>query len=470
MRKIRSTKVFRPRYLALLGTLIILGAGSAQALQKSRNVYRIPFADGTVVRVTNDHLKHSPIGRIDMSGKLGKQPYRIVAAADGVIRYIVDNFSAKVTSGPCTNNYVWIEHANGEWTKYSHMRKGSTTGAAGLKVGQFVKAGTFLGYEDQVGCASGPHLHFEVGVPRASDPIATTGGFLKDNSGSKRNRIPRICGISGGIFTSGTSYTARKVPGTIKPGFAEVARHGVKAADYQCLFDQAVAAGYELVWVDGFDVRGKTYFNALFKPKSPGAWTAFHGLSGAAYQSKFTAYTGKGYRPRQVESYLSGGRVRYAVIFKKVSGPRFVAYHGVSASEHQRRFDRLTKEGYRPINVSVVSPGGKRTYAALYEKRDLGSWMARSFLTAGEYQQQFDANKKKGRQVIYLDTYVDHGQPRFSAIFSSKGTGPLRASHGLTGGQYQATWSKNTAAGYRTRVVTGYDVGGSARYAAVWRK
>jgi murein DD-endopeptidase MepM/ murein hydrolase activator NlpD len=127
-----------------LTIVVILGvAASAAAQEKSKGVYRIPFEDGVTVKVTNDHLKHSPPGRIDMHGEGGSKPYKIVAAADGRIRFIVDNFSKQIDSSsgePCTNNYVWIEHANGEWTKYSHMQKDSVTKKAKLKVGQFVKS------------------------------------------------------------------------------------------------------------------------------------------------------------------------------------------------------------------------------------------------------------------------------------------------------------------------------------------
>lgn len=257
----------------------------------------------------------------------------------------MDKFSKQVDSSsddPCTNNYVWIEHAHGEWTKYSHMKKGSTTKTAKLKVNQFVKAGTFLGYQDKVGCAGGSHLHLEVGVPKAGNPISTTGAYLKDNAGSKRNRIPRICGIPGGIFESGKTYKARKVPGNISPGFKEVARHGVPGRDYQCLFDQATSANYQLAWVDGFDVKGKVFFNVVFRPKGKAKWAAFHGLSGSGYQKKFTQYTKKGFRPLQVESYQSGNKMRYAVIFTKKKGPKFTAYHGLSPSAHQKRINDLT--------------------------------------------------------------------------------------------------------------------------------
>src|ERR1044072_7317596 len=155
--------------LALVGAAALgATAGSVYAQTgKSSGVYRIPFVSGTQVHVTNDHTKHSPPGRIDMSGKGNASgEYKIVAAADGRIKYIEDSFNKQVESGsgePCTNNYVWIEHANGEWTKYSHMQKDSSKVKAKLKVGQFVKAGTYLGDEGKVGCAGGDHLHFEVG-------------------------------------------------------------------------------------------------------------------------------------------------------------------------------------------------------------------------------------------------------------------------------------------------------------------
>src|SRR5215213_8602122 len=203
---------------ALAALAALCFATSAAAQEKSKGVYRIPFESGTSVGVTNDFNKHKPLGRIDMSGKGGGGEYKIVAAADGTVRYVVDNFSKQVDSDsgePCTNNYVWIEHANGEWTKYSHMQQNSSTQKARIKVGQFVRAGTYLGDEGKVGCAGGDHLHFEVGVPRATDPVTTTGGFLQDNDGSKRNRDPRICGIAGGVFKSGESYEARDVPGNI---------------------------------------------------------------------------------------------------------------------------------------------------------------------------------------------------------------------------------------------------------------
>ena len=71
---------------------------------------------------------------------------------------------------------MWIEHANGEWTNYSHPARGSVSELAKLKVGDWVEAGAFIGVEAAVGCAMLDHVHFEVAVPDPETPI-DSGGF-----------------------------------------------------------------------------------------------------------------------------------------------------------------------------------------------------------------------------------------------------------------------------------------------------
>ena len=175
----------------------------------SRGIYRIPYQPGTRVEVRSDHLTHDPRYRIDLKGVDGDEPYRIVAAADGVIRYLVDGFSEnRPDETPCNNNYVWIQHPNGEWTKYSHMTKDSVTVDAGLSVGDQLAAGTFLGCEDDVGCAHSVHLHFEVALPADPGNPIDADGFL--NNGNADNRIARICELDGDVFVDGEFHIAAR--------------------------------------------------------------------------------------------------------------------------------------------------------------------------------------------------------------------------------------------------------------------
>ena len=196
--------------LTFLNATLTFGA-FAQTFLPSVNVYRIPYVDGTEIEITRDHWTHSPPGRVDAIAIDGS-PF-IVAAAPGVIEWIEDSNTESCTGSPCAcapfNNYVWVSHVNGEWTKYTHFVTGSVT-SLGHEVGDAVDAGTILGTEGNVGCASGIHLHFEVAYPVVFDtnsglPFDPAGGFLLAGN---ENRIPVICGVPGNIFIEDETYTA----------------------------------------------------------------------------------------------------------------------------------------------------------------------------------------------------------------------------------------------------------------------
>ncbi len=217
----------------IMGTALLL-AGCAQG------EYRMPYQDGTVVDVYNDHISHpSPQAYMyDLKAQNAASP-AIVAAAPGWIRFIDDSHEEPTDD----NNYVWIEHpypfcpvdasrddwpgkpANydstcipcnrqfcNEWTTYAHMTRNSVRGAAGLSEGQWVEAGDFLGYEDQVGYATiGDHLHWHVAViPPDTQP--TYNGYYQayvDDTGSQPEVIPIVCHSGGqsviwrfGIYTA----------------------------------------------------------------------------------------------------------------------------------------------------------------------------------------------------------------------------------------------------------------------------
>ena len=176
----------------------------------SKGVYRLPYPDGTLVHCTNDHFKHCPRGALDMSGASGQSSYNVVASADGWIRAINDEDSEECTcegGDNCDNNYVWIEHPNGEWTKYTHVRQNSVDDL-GLSEDDWVTRGTVIGKEGSVGCSTGDHVHFEVAVPIDTNILLfDEGGGWIDNDWA-RNLVPVFCGISGNKMVSGGDYFA----------------------------------------------------------------------------------------------------------------------------------------------------------------------------------------------------------------------------------------------------------------------
>jgi Polyglycine hydrolase-like, structural repeat/Peptidase family M23 len=378
---------------------------------------------------------------------------------------------------PVEGNHFYIQHG-AELCLYAHFQPGSLNSNL-LQVGAFVSKGQFLGLAGNSGNSTAPHLHLH-----SLKGIAPWSGPLRPLPFRNTHMI-EFASLNppspDGLWTKAEDqgvpsvwsaiYPSASKPQWYPPGWGEIARHGIPEGEYQTEFDKIMNSGYRPVWVDGYDVGGKTFFNVIFRPNDGTAWVARHGLDGAGYQTEFDKWTQQGFRLLHIEIYLSGGKVRYAPIFvKTVGGVPFIAYHGLNADQHQQQFDSLSAQGFRPVNITAVSPNGNRVYVGLYEKRDVGSFFVKSFNTPQEYQTQFDQNIAAGRKLVYLGAYTHNGAPRISAIWHQKAAPNFVARHGLSSSQYQAEFDLRLSQGFLTRAVTGYAEGNSHRFAAYWSK
>ena len=177
--------------------------------QWSANVYRLPAGNGQSVEVSRDSYGHTPDKQnFDLVISPNDLTHGVVAAAHGVVAFIEDDYDedcAQGQAGDCNdnNNYVWLVHPGGEWTKYTHVQKDSVRLFAGLSEGDVVVAGQVIGIQSDVGLANGKHVHFEVGIPYdVNDPI-NGGGWLKGY-----NLAPRFCNVAGQVLTQGVTYVA----------------------------------------------------------------------------------------------------------------------------------------------------------------------------------------------------------------------------------------------------------------------
>lgn len=145
-------------------------------LNKKKNSIRNPYTGGKLgmpIRGTyrissNFGYRIHPItgvrklhAGIDFAAKQGTD---IFAAESGVV------LVARVTSG--YGNTVIIDHGNGLWTLYGHIRNGGIK----VKEGQSVKKGQKIAEVGSTGDSTGPHLHFEV---RKNQTAVNPSSYLK---------------------------------------------------------------------------------------------------------------------------------------------------------------------------------------------------------------------------------------------------------------------------------------------------
>ncbi len=216
------------------------------------------------------------------------------------------------------------------------------------------------------------------------------------------------------------------------------------------------------------------HFAAIWvKPGGP-AFVARHGLTSAQYQQQFDQLVGQQhYCLTDVSGYESGGQALYAAIWQKTNCPSFVARHGLTAQQYQQQFDQLVgQQGYRLKLVNGYTVGGQDRYAAIWEKSRGPAFVARHGMTAQQYQQQFDdLVGRQGYCLTDVSGYGDARQARFAAIWEKKSCPQFVARHGLTAQQYQQQFDQLVGQqGYRLKLVDGYNIGGQDFYAAIWEK
>lgn len=247
-----------------------------------------------------------------------------------------------------------------------------------------------------------------------------------------------------------------------------VSRHGMTSAQYQSWFDTYTSQGYRLVDVDAYSVQGKGYYAAIWSKTGGGAWVARHGLKAPAYQQTFDNLTAKGYAPQFIDA-MSWGNGLFAGFWEKSPGA-WVARHGMTSQKYQQEFNKWTAQGYRVTDVSGYTVNGQARYAAIWKKQGGGAWATHHGMTSAGYQQTFDSYKAKGYRPVHVDGYTVNGTPYFAAIWEKKAGGAWVARHNMTSAQYQAEFNKWAGQGYKLIDVSGFEYGGSARYAAIWTR
>jgi len=398
---------------------------------------------------------------------------------------------------PGGGNELWILNDNGTRTLYAHAQSNSIPASlcpkskrmfdkpksssdardengmpfqVALKPSERVrvKKGQFLGRIGHSGRSTGPHHHFH------SDKKNANGQWVAEPM--KFSRGMSTPWNKGKVdIDKWTSFSGRQMPkGNIlfwPPTrlSSEYARHKFPQKDMKRMFKHLANSGFIPSVMDCYNVNKKTYYNMIWHKGNAG-WRAYYGQSASALQTSHTKAKSDGYSMTYLESCNTSAGPRYTTVFKKNAGS-YRWKTNLSPQAYQSDFNQSVSNGFRPVNVSVISSRGKRRISVLYRKKSLGSWQAKSFLNNTAYQKAVSDNKAAGRIPFYISVYMHEGAARFSAIFASKPAGQWKAKHNLTTENYQTQWKNALNAGMLTRTLAGYDgAKNSHRFAAAWRK
>lgn len=173
-----------------------------------------------VCEVTQEYKKGYHDG-IDIVKK-GYQLDDIVAHSDGKVIQVIKNCNI-TTDGKGNNtldennpgNLIKIDHGNGYYTRYLHLKYGSVK----VNVGDVVKKGEIIGYMGNTGYSLGAHLHFEVW--NEQNRINPTIYLEKDFPGKNNDNINYNKYKIGDIVTINGVYVSSTSTNKLKPNITE---------------------------------------------------------------------------------------------------------------------------------------------------------------------------------------------------------------------------------------------------------
>jgi len=129
---------------------------------RAKNTYVIPLPRDLLQRIDRSSSP-AHVGKLrNAVDFIAPKGTPVLAAADGVVTYINDDFNV---GGPDASywwytNFITIRHSNGEYSRYDHLDYKSSK----VELNQMVKAGEEISKVGMTGFTYIPHLHFQVYV------------------------------------------------------------------------------------------------------------------------------------------------------------------------------------------------------------------------------------------------------------------------------------------------------------------
>jgi hypothetical protein len=121
-----------------------------------------------------------------------------------------------------------------------------------------------------------------------------------------------------------------------------------------------------------------------------------------------------------VESSVSGGQALYTAVFVKGKPSDLIMRHGLTVQQHDAELAATKKKKLSPVNISVISIGGARSYTVLYRPESVGASEVKSQIPEAQYQTVYDGESAlEAGMLTHAVTSFDgaQSQHRFAAAW-----------------------------------------------------
>ena len=202
-------------------------------------------------------------------------------------------------------------------------------------------------------------------------------------------------------------------------------------------------------------------------------YAAYHDVTGTTHQTKYNQLSTTGFRMISLTIYGSSTDPRYAAVWVRRSGPTQIAFHGYTAAQVDSFNAANRAAGYRPVLLSATGSGTSAVYAGVWERNNGTASYLLSRTSSQLNSLGASAGGSRGASAFYLtsvDSFGTGSATRYAVVRQSN---TARVNHDIKvavgSSQHQGWFDGLTPAGFRPAMTTiGVDALGRPTFTTLW--
>jgi CubicO group peptidase (beta-lactamase class C family) len=222
--------------------------------------------------------------------------------------------------------------------------------------------------------------------------------------------------VSGSESSGQARYTAILEKSSKTTDWAAV--HGADAPGFLDTHNSLHAAGYRLIWLDGFGVGSIAYYNGIWEQNGGAVQQVALGQTLAAHYNTGSAKEAQGYHLTDLCAFGVNGAAFYGGVWTLGTVPNMHFHYNETGVEYQNTFNT---ESYGLVRVNGVTVGGVERFTSVW-RQGFGSegWsshgMNDQWFTALNLNAQY-----QGYRPTFIDAYNNGTQTHYNATWVRNG-------------------------------------------------
>lgn len=162
-------------------------------------------------------------------------------------------------------------------------------------------------------------------------------------------------------------------------------------------------------------------------------YVSYHNRSTAYHQQQIEQLSKQGYRPISLSIYGTPEQPLYAAVWIKQNGNKWYTFHNINTAQYQSLLMTWTQHGYRPTILTAIGSQATAVFAGVFEQ-DTTPFLVKYHLATNFQADIIDTAPKESTTVQYWQTWAAHNNYilRWGVLYGNAAQ-PL----------YAGVWEKN---------------------------